>query len=159
MAELFESQHSVSVSQAYKSTYSSLQGTPLSIAQSVSCPIEVTFSDEHQAQLAYFLRLLKQANLENRWIMFISHDALLDKKLLTNAGINLSKVLVLHKTKGKPLACLMEKALISGNCSAVIATGDIELFQTAAIRQAAHEGKSLAFVINKEQAQQRITFH
>ena len=53
----------------------------------------------------------------------------------------------------------MEKALISGNCSAVITTGDIELFQTTAIRQAAHEGKSLAFVINKEQAQQRITFH
>lgn len=159
MAELFESQHSVSASQAYKSTYSSLQGSSVSIAQSVSCPIEVSFTDEHQTQLAYFLRLLKQANQENRWIMFIGHDALLDKKLLTSAGIDLNKVLVLHKTKGQSLSSLMERALKSGNCSAVITTGNIEAFQTAAIRQAAHNGKSLAFVINKEQAKQCITFH
>ncbi|OAN18019.1 cell division protein FtsZ [Photobacterium jeanii] len=159
MIELFETLPSVSAAQAYKSTFSAIQSSSIPLCSSVTCPIEVSFSDEHQTELAYFLRLLKQANNENRWIMFIGHDAVLDKKLLESAKIDLSKVLVLHKTKSKSLPKLMEMALQSGNCSAVISSGEISEYQTNAIREAAQAGKSLAFVISKEQAKSRITLH
>ena len=122
MNELFETLPSVSAAQAYKSTFSAIQSPSIPLCSSVTCPIEVSFSDEHQTELAYFLRLLKQANNENRWIMFIGHDAVLDKKLLESAKIDLSKVLVLQKTKSKSLPKLME---CTKNCSAVISSGEI----------------------------------
>ncbi|WP_299015073.1 cell division inhibitor SulA [uncultured Photobacterium sp.] len=157
MAVLFDNLQSVSVSQAYKSTFSTHTASP-SYSQPVKCPIEVNFSDEQQAQLAYFLRILKQANQQSRWIMFIGNDALIDKNLLQSAGIDLNKVLVLKNKKGLSAPRLMELALNSGNCSAVIASGDIECFTNKSIREAANNGASYAFVINRE-AKQNITLH
>ncbi|WP_064603633.1 cell division inhibitor SulA [Photobacterium sp. J15] len=157
MAVLFDNLQSVSVSQAYKSTFATDTASP-SVLQPVKCPIEVCFSDEHQAQLAYFLRILKQASEQNRWIMFIGEEALVDKKLLESAGIDINKVLVLNNKKQISDPRLMEMALESGNCSAVIACGDIEHFTNDNIRQAAEYGASYAFVINHE-AKRKITFH
>ncbi|MFC1502965.1 cell division inhibitor SulA [Pseudomonadota bacterium] len=156
MTALFNRLQSVTASQAYKSTFTTNSAMPHS--QSVKCPIEVCFSDKEQTQLAYFLRLLKQAGQQDRWIMFIGDDALIDKNLLISAGIALNKILVLNNKKSLTDQALMAKALITGNCSAVIATGDIEDFETESIREAAEQGQSLAFVINRE-ASRNLTFH
>lgn len=157
MTALFDNLQSVSVSQAYKSTFAA-QNHSTSFSQSVKCPIEVCFSDEKQTQLAYFLRILKQASQQNRWIMFIGEEAMIDKRLLKSAGIELNKVLLLKNKKGLQDQVLMKKALDTGNCSAVIATGEIEDFETDEIRQAADNGSSYAFVINRH-TKNRLTFH
>lgn len=157
MTALFDNLQSVSVAQAYKSAFAAHTRSP-SFSQSVKCPIEVCFSDEKQTQLAYFLRILKQASQQNRWIMFIGDEAMVDKRLLQGAGIDLNKVLLLKNKKGLSDQELMEKALNTGNCSAVIATGEIENFETEDIRQAADNGSSYAFVINRH-TKNRLTFH
>ncbi|WP_036824849.1 cell division inhibitor SulA, partial [Photobacterium sanctipauli] len=126
--------------------------------QYVECPIEVCFSDQSQTQLAYFLRILKQASQQNRWIMFIGQESVVDKNLLQTAGVDLNKVLVLTNKKGKSDQQLLEQALQAGNCSAVIATGDIEAFENPAIREAAQSGQSYAFVINRD-TKANITVH
>ena len=108
MAAYFEHLNTVSASQVYKATFNTT-AEDASSSHTVSCPIEVSFNDERQAQLAYFLRILKQASQQNRWIMFIGQNALIDKNLLKSAGINLNKVLVLTNKKGKTDQELMEK--------------------------------------------------
>lgn len=157
MTTYFDNSQSVTASQVYKSTCATAAHSPSSV-QPVNCPIEVCFSDEAQAQLAYFLRLLKQASQQSRWIMFIGEEALIDKQLLKGAGIDINKVLLLKNKKGLSDEVLMEKALSCGNCSAVIATGHIESFQRHDIRQAAETGASYAFVINRE-FKNKVTLH
>lgn len=157
MATHFEHLHAVSASQAYKATFASHAHTPSSSIK-VQCPIEVSFSDDTQTQLAYFLRLLKQASQQNRWVTFIGHEALVDKNLLQSAGIDLNKVLVVCNKKGHSVQELMIQALQSGNSSAVIVTGDILDFTSGAIRDAAILSESFAFVINR-QAKQQMTIH
>ncbi|MGF1704188.1 cell division protein FtsZ [Photobacterium makurazakiensis] len=157
MTAYFDQQHSISASQAYKTTFAAQESgkiTPLS----VKCPIEVCFSDHMHTQLAYFLRILKQASQQNRWIMFIGQDALVDKSLLKSAGIDLNKVLVLTNKKGISDQQLVEKALRTGNCSAVISTGYVADFESASIRQAAQDGNSYAFIINRS-AKANVTVH
>lgn len=157
MAAYLEHLHSISASQAYKATFTAQTAAPSS-PKAVKCPIEVFFSDRTQTQLAYFLRILKQASEQNRWIMFIGQESLVDKNLLKSAGIDLHKVLVLTNKKGKSDQALMAQALRSGNCSAVIATGEIEAFTSTDIRDASDFGASYAFVINRDSKSQ-ITFH
>lgn len=156
MKPLMHNQESITASDAYKATLRShtdhYQSPPRVI------PIEVSYSEQQQAQLAYFLRLLKQANQENRWIMFIGQDALLDKRLLINAGIDINKVLLLKNMKNKSKHLLMAKALEMGNCSAVIVSGEIEMFNTSIITMAAEQSKTLAFVLNQN-VKAQLTFH
>ncbi|WP_297481697.1 SulA-like leucine-rich domain-containing protein [uncultured Photobacterium sp.] len=156
MKLLMHTQGSTTASDVYKATLDShvdIYQSPTRIV-----PIEVSYSEQQQAQLAYFLRLLKQANQENRWIMFIGQDALLDKRLLINAGIDINKVLLLKNMKNQSKHLLMVKALEMGNCSAVIVTGEIETFNTPLITTAAEQSKTLAFVLNQN-VKAQLTFH
>lgn len=157
MTALFDNLQSVSASQVYKSSFATLTSSP-TLVQPVKCPIEVCFSDEKQTQLAYFLRILKQASQQSRWIMFIGDEAMLDKNLLQSAGVDLNKVLLLKNKKGLSDQALMEKALHTGNCSAVIAAGDVEDFECEDIRHAAEAGSSYAFVINRH-SKSKVTIH
>ncbi|WP_232575535.1 cell division inhibitor SulA [Photobacterium carnosum] len=156
MKSLMHTQESITASDAYKATLSSHADIYQSPPRVIS--IEVSYSEQQQAQLAYFLRLLKQANQENRWIMFIGQDALLDKRLLINAGIDLNKVLLLKNIKNKSKHLLVVKALEMGNCSAVIVSGEIETFNTSIITMAAKQSKTLAFVLNQN-VKAQLTFH
>ncbi|KKC99187.1 SulA-like leucine-rich domain-containing protein [Photobacterium halotolerans] len=144
-----DSIQSVTASQVYKSTFlshsSSLSSNP------VQYPIEVSFCDHEQAQLAYLLRLLKQASEQNRWIMFIGADALLDRQLLSNAGVDINKVLVLKEKHRQSTQALMAKALHMGNCSAVIASGNVQDYCNQTIHDAAIHGNSMAFIVNRTQ--------
>ncbi|WP_305415981.1 SulA-like leucine-rich domain-containing protein [Photobacterium leiognathi] len=137
---------SITASQVYKPTFTA-HSTALS--EAVGQTIEVSYSAEQQTQLAYFLRLLKKANNENRWIMFVGYDALIDKSLLKNAGIDINKVLSLKASEHQSKHNLLVKALEMGNCSAVIVAGDIEQFDTPLVNSAAKNGKAMAFVLNK----------
>ena len=156
MKSLMHTQESTTASDVYKATLTSHASTCQSPPRII--PIEVSYSEQQQAQLAYFLRLLKQANQENRWIMFIGQDALLDKHLLINAGIDINKVLLLKNIKNQSKHLLMIKALEMGNCSAVIVSGEIETFNTPLIRMAAEQSKTLAFVLNQN-VKVQLTFH
>ncbi|PSW66503.1 SulA-like leucine-rich domain-containing protein [Photobacterium leiognathi] len=137
---------SITASQVYKSTFTAHS---TSLSEAVGQTIEVSYSAEQQTQLAYFLRLLKKANNENRWIMFVGYDALIDKSLLKNAGIDINKVLLLKASEHQSKHNLLVKALEMGNCSAVIVAGDIEQFDTPLVNSAAKNGKAMAFVLNK----------
>ncbi len=156
MKSLMHTQESITASDAYKATLSSHADIYQSPPRVIS--IEVSYSEQQQAQLTYFLRLLKQANQENRWIMFIGQDALLDKRLLINAGIDLNKVLLLKNIKNQSKHLLVVKALEMGNCSAVIVSGEIETFNTSIITMAAKQSKTLAFVLNQN-VKAQLTFH
>ncbi|CEO39045.1 cell division protein FtsZ [Photobacterium kishitanii] len=156
MKALMQAQEFITASEVYKATFGSCSNVFES--PSMAVPIEVSYSEQQQVQLAYFLRLLKQANEENRWIMFIGQDALLDKRLLINAGIDINKVLLLRNTKNQSKHLLMAKALEMGNCSAVIVAGEIESFNTPIISMAAEHGKTLAFVLNQN-VKAQLTFH
>ncbi|PSU26430.1 cell division protein FtsZ [Photobacterium phosphoreum] len=156
MKALIQTQEFITASDVYKATLSSHADISPSPPRIV--PIEVSYSEHQQAQLAYFLRLLKQANQENRWIMFIGQDALLDKRLLINAGIDINKVLLLKNMKNQSKHLLMLKALEMGNCSAVIVTGEIEAFNTPIITMAAEQSKTLAFILNQN-VKAQLTFH
>lgn len=157
MTAYFDHLNSISASQAYKATFAAQTAAPAS-PHAVKCPIEVCFSDQMQTQLAYFLRILKQASLQNRWIMFIGQEALVDKNLLKSAGIDINKILVITNKKGLSDQQLMEKALRSGNCSAVIAVGDIENFANDTLREASDIGASYSFVINRH-SKNNVTVH
>ncbi|KDM91290.1 cell division inhibitor SulA [Photobacterium galatheae] len=148
MTAHLDSFQSLTASQVYQSTFLS-HASSLSSSQ-VRYPIEVSFCDQEMIQLAYLLRLLRQASEQNRWIMFIGEDALLDRNLLKSAGIDINKVLLLKKKNGQSAQELMAKALHMGNCSAVITSGNIHEYCNPTIHDAAIHGNAMAFIINRK---------
>lgn len=68
------------------------------------------------------MKELSQPGLnENRWICWIAPPRLADTKLLSEAGIDLSRVLRIYPKTHQQSLQLVEQALSSGKCSAVLA--------------------------------------
>lgn len=97
------------------------------------------------------LPLLKQYSHESRWLLWLSPQQRLNRSWLKNAGLPLDKIIQLNHSNTINTVDLMEKALMSGNYSVVLAwLPEISSEEMKRLESAASKGKSLGFIMRQQ---------
>ncbi|MEQ4986041.1 SOS-induced cell division inhibitor SulA [Proteus vulgaris] len=97
------------------------------------------------------LPLLKQYSHESRWLLWLSPQQRLNRSWLKNAGLPLDKIIQLNHINTINTVDLMEKALMSGNYSVVLAwLPEISPEEMKRLESAASKGKSLGFIMRQQ---------
>lgn len=113
---------------------------------------EIITHDSDLSSMPLLMPLLAQLSRDDRWFAWVAPPARLPKGLLTEAGIDLSKVILLHPDAEHSVFELARRALGAGTCHAVISwPGYLSETELAALEQAAVTGASHAILIRGRQ--------
>ncbi|MBY4676933.1 cell division inhibitor SulA [Marinobacterium arenosum] len=124
-------------------------GTASGLAGKVT---EIVLHDHDISQMPILLPLLAQLSRDQRWFVWVAPPKLLPKALLAEAGIDLSKVLLLHPSKQRSEYQLACQALAAGTCHAVVTwPGYLCDEQLKGLEAAASQGASHGIVIRRRQ--------
>jgi len=111
---------------------------------------EVVLQDSDISQIPMLLPLLAQISQAPRWLIWVAPPAMLPRELLTEAGIDLNKVILLKPDEQNDCFQLACKALAAGTAHAVISwEGYMGQSQIQGLEQAAREGASHGIVIRR----------
>lgn len=109
---------------------------------------EIITHDNDLSSMPLLMPLLAQLSRDDRWFAWVAPPALLPKTLLTDAGIDLGKVILLQPDSGHSVFDLARRALSTGTCHAVISwPGYLSEFELKALEQAAACGDSHGILI------------
>jgi cell division inhibitor SulA len=109
---------------------------------------EIITHDCNLSSMPLLMPLLAQLSRDDRWFAWVAPPALLPKTLLTDAGIDLGKVILLQPDSGHSVFDLARRALSAGTCHAVISwPGYLSEFELKALEQAAACGDSHGILI------------
>ncbi|MBD3646613.1 MAG: translesion DNA synthesis-associated protein ImuA, partial [Pseudomonadales bacterium] len=93
------------------------------------------------------------SRLERRWLLWVAPPFIPYAPALAAAGIELSTILVVRPDNHKDMLWVLEKALGSGSCSAVLAwPEEVAPGQVRRLQVAAREGKSWGIFLRSHQA-------
>ncbi|MFC6673563.1 cell division inhibitor SulA [Marinobacterium aestuariivivens] len=113
---------------------------------------EIITHDTDIASMPMLMPLLAQLSRDDRWFAWIAPPARLPKALLTEAGIDLNKVILLHPDAEHSVLDLARRALSAGTCHAVISwPGYLSEPQLKTLEQAAQSGASHGILIRGRQ--------
>ncbi|WP_163936494.1 hypothetical protein [Paraferrimonas sp. SM1919] len=86
-------------------------------------PVQLTIANakEYQQVLPEALAKLSQLSQLGQWIMLVGNATAQFKRQLATAGVNLNRVLMVHPKDQFDAIFATEQAMVSKNCSAVIA--------------------------------------
>ncbi len=113
---------------------------------------EIITHDNDLSSMPLLMPLLAQLSRDDRWFAWVAPPALLPKTLLTDAGIDLGKVILLQPDNGHNAFDLARRALAAGTCHAVISwPGFLSEFELKALEQAAISGHSHGILIRGRQ--------
>ena len=127
-----------------------------SVLQNNITPIEPWFDIRqvsHVSQLSSeYQHLCQKHDCSKKWILMIDAERQ-SLKNVNHAQFDQSKVLLVNSNKVKIDLAAIEKALSSGNCSAVILCDSIfEEKQIAQLRESARKGKTKCILLNRSNA-------
>ncbi|SLM62153.1 Cell division inhibitor [Dickeya aquatica] len=99
------------------------------------------------------LPLLQQLGTQARWLLWLSPQQKLSRLWLQQAGLPLEKMIELYRVKSISIVEAMEKALMTGNYSAVLCWLDDELDneQKMRLQRAALHGNTYGFILRPEE--------
>jgi cell division inhibitor SulA/protein ImuA len=105
---------------------------------------------------------LAQLSLENRWIAWVAPPFVPYAPTLAAAGVDLSRVLVIHPRGSADSICAVEQALRSGNCGAVLGwlagtKGVAPKSALQRLRLAAEQGHSRGILFRTAVADQAVS--
>lgn len=90
---------------------------------------------------------------QRRWLLWVAPPFIPYAPALSGAGIDLSTILIVNPRRSRDMLWVLEKALGSGSCSAVMAWPDsIEPGQVRRLQVAAREGKSWGILLRSHRA-------
>jgi cell division inhibitor SulA len=113
---------------------------------------EIITHDNDLSSMPLLMPLLAQLSRDDRWFAWVAPPALLPKTLLTEAGIDLGKVILLQPDSAHSAFDLAKRALSAGTCHAVISwPGYLSEFELKALEQAAACGHSHGILIRGRQ--------
>lgn len=113
---------------------------------------EIITHDTDLASMPLLMPLLAQLSRDDRWFAWVAPPARLPKALLTEAGIDLNKVILLHPDNEHSVQDLACRALRAGTCHAVISwPGYLSADELESLEQAAVSGKSHGILIRGRQ--------
>jgi len=113
---------------------------------------EIITHDTDLASMPLLMPLLAQLSRDDRWFAWVAPPARLPKTLLTEAGIDLNKVILLHPDSEHSVLDLACRALRAGTCHAVISwPGYLSAEELESLEQAALCGRSHGILIRGRQ--------
>lgn len=113
---------------------------------------EIIMQDDELENIPMLLPLLAQLSKDDRWFVWIAPPVLLPKALLIEAGIDLSKVILLNPDDKHSTYNLARQALSTGTSHAVISwPGYLSDDELKTLELAAKEGASHGIVIRRRQ--------
>ncbi|SFG61429.1 cell division inhibitor SulA [Neptunomonas qingdaonensis] len=111
---------------------------------------EIVTSSGELNDIPLLMPLLAQLSHEDRWFAWISPPVNLPRSLLENAGIDLSKVILLYPDAQHSVLHLAKKALSAGTCHAVISWAEeISEHEIKNLEQSAQLGRSNGILIRR----------
>lgn len=113
---------------------------------------EIITHDTDLTSMPLLMPLLAQLSRDDRWFAWVAPPARLPKALLTEAGIDLNKVILLHPDNEHSVLDLACRALRAGTCHAVISwPGYLSVDELESLEQAAVSGHSHGILIRGRQ--------
>ena len=106
-------------------------------------------------ELSLLMPLLKQLSAQMRWIAWINPPFVPYAPALEAAGVDVSKILLIHPKSHKDALWSLERASRSGTCSLALAWLDekqLALKDTRRLQLAAKQGNTLTCLFRPEQA-------
>ncbi|MGB0895557.1 MAG: cell division inhibitor SulA [Parashewanella sp.] len=94
---------------------------------------------------------LAQLSLQGRWIVLINPNQIDYKSILLQAGVQMSRVLLVHTKDEVETLWAMEKALISGTSSAVVCwTSELDHKDSRRLQLVSRSAQAMGIVIQTE---------
>ncbi|GGO75874.1 hypothetical protein GCM10011348_01700 [Marinobacterium nitratireducens] len=113
---------------------------------------EIVTHDTDLASMPLLMPLLAQLSRDERWFAWVAPPPRLPKTLLSEAGIDLNKVILLHRDVEHSVLDLACRALRAGTCHVVISwPGYLPEQELQALEQAAASGRSHGILIRGRQ--------
>ncbi|AJC67197.1 MULTISPECIES: SOS-induced cell division inhibitor SulA [Dickeya] len=113
---------------------------------------EIVYGDDHPMLTPLLLPLLQQLGTQSRWLLWLSPQQKLSRLWLQQTGLPLEKMIELHRLNPVSTVDAMEKALMTGNYSAVLCWLPDELNneQKMRLQRAAQHGNTYGFIMRPE---------
>lgn len=133
-----------------------------SMAWPVGTVTEIHCSQQDGQAMGLVVPALAQLSLEDRWIAWVAPPFVPYAPALRAAGVDLSRVLVIHAKEGADSIWAVERALRTGTCGAVLGwlTGTKGVAPKATVqrlRQAAEQGNSRGILFRSSAALQSVS--
>lgn len=113
---------------------------------------EIIMRDDELSNMPMLMPLLAQLSQDDRWFVWVAPPIVLPKALLADAGIDLSKVILLKPDDNHSVYELSCQALKAGTCHAVITwPGYLSEDELNGLEDAARAGSSHGIVIRGRQ--------
>ncbi|MCG8710176.1 cell division inhibitor SulA [Brenneria sp. 4F2] len=130
-------------------------GTQAATTSSTTCSgaiSEVVYSADQPIVAHLLLPLLQQLGAQSRWLLWLSPQQKLSRPWLQQSGLPLDKSVQLNHINPLFTVDAMEKALLSGNYSAVLCwlSHDLTEEEKIRLRRAAESGNTYGFIMRPE---------
>lgn len=128
------------------------QDAPAAVPHSGGIISEIVYSDDQPILAPLLLPLLQQLGMQSRWLLWLAPQQKLSRTWLQQAGLPLDKMIELHHIDPAGTLEAMEKALRTGNYSAVLCWLPTELQneEKMRLREAAESGNTYGFIMRPE---------
>lgn len=141
----------------YTAQQATFSGNQLSTTSSTPCGgviSEIVYSADQPIVTHLLLPLLQQLGAQSRWLLWLSPQQKLSRPWLQQSGLPLDKSVQLNHINPLFTVDAMEKALLSGNYSAVLCwlADDLTEEEKVRLRRAAQSGNTYGFIMRPENA-------
>lgn len=142
----------LSVYNAQQSTFSNNSRPTDSSASCGGIISEIVYNADQPIVTHLLLPLLRQLGTQSRWLLWLSPQQKLSRPWLQQSGLPLDKIVHLHHISPMLTVDAMEKALLTGNYSAVLCwlANDLTEEERIRLRQAAQAGNTYGFIMRPE---------
>ncbi|MCH5052366.1 SOS-induced cell division inhibitor SulA [Pectobacterium aquaticum] len=115
---------------------------------------EIVYNADQPIVTHLLLPLLQQLGTQSRWLLWLSPQQKLSRPWVQQSGLPLDKMVQLHQINPQFAVDAMEKALLTGNYSAVLCWLPHELTEEEKVRlrHAAQAGNTYGFIMRPESA-------
>ncbi|MBJ7221161.1 MULTISPECIES: SOS-induced cell division inhibitor SulA [unclassified Brenneria] len=142
---------------SYKIQQSPFSDRQPAVTPSASCGgiiSEIVYSADQPIVTHLLLPLLQQLATQSRWLLWLSPQQKISRPWLQQSGLPLDKIIQLNHINPVLTVDAMEKALLTGNYSAVLCWLPTELTEEERVRlrQAAQSGNTYGFIMRPENA-------
>lgn len=113
---------------------------------------EIVYSVDQPMVTPLLLPLLQQLGRQSRWLLWLSPQQKLSRPWVLQSGLPLEKIVQLHHLNPIATVNAMEKALLTGNYSAVLCwlPADLSEEEKVRLRQAAQIGNTYGFIMKPQ---------
>ncbi|MCW8884993.1 MAG: translesion DNA synthesis-associated protein ImuA [Motiliproteus sp.] len=148
-------QHSASSAETLSSGYPLLDQQLIGDGWQTGNLVELLYDRNGSGELRLLLPTLAKLSQQPRWILWVNPPHIPYAPALQAAGVDTSKILMVHSQSHQDQLWTLEQALKSGGCSAVLGwLGEVQDKSIRRLQVAASDSGALGFVFRPQQYRQ-----